>query len=77
MSTGAIAAIAVIVPLTLLAGLTLGFWWFRKKRKVNLGSAATEVVGTKPEMDAIGMPARELDATQNPVYELQTQRAIE
>ena len=79
LSTGAIAAIAIVVPLTVLAGLTLVLWWLRKKRKVNSESAATEAtlaVGSKPEMDGRGMSARELDATRNPVYELQSQRAI-
>lgn len=79
LSTGAIAAIAVVVPLIVMAGLILGLWWLRKKRKENSGStatAATLAVGTKPEMDGSGMSARELDATRNPVYELQTQRAV-
>ncbi|KAN0096046.1 hypothetical protein V8E51_014851 [Hyaloscypha variabilis] len=75
LSTGAIAAIAVLMGL--LAGLLLGLWWSRKKRKANSGTVAVDAKVTefaKAEMDGGGVPARELD--NNQIYELGTHTAI-
>jgi hypothetical protein len=75
LSTGAIAAIAVI--LGLLAGLLVGLWWSRKKRKANSLAVATDAKVTeraKAEMDGSGISARELDSNQ--IYELGTHTAI-
>ncbi|PVH89588.1 hypothetical protein DL98DRAFT_579376 [Cadophora sp. DSE1049] len=75
LSTGTIAAMAVVAALLALVSLILGLWWLRKKRKANLGSVATEgtlAVGAKGEMDGSGMPSGELDTNQNQIYELET-----
>ncbi|KAK0125484.1 hypothetical protein ONS96_009321 [Cadophora gregata f. sp. sojae] len=78
LSTGTIAAIAVVVAVLALASLILAVWWFRKRGKAKAGPVATEInvaVGEKPEMDGSGMAARELD-TNHPVYELETRKAV-
>ena len=76
LSTGVIAAIAVVVGLLALTILLLVLWWLRKKRNATSGSVNTDTTlaeGTKAEMEGSGMLARELDANQ--VYELESQSA--